>query len=212
MEPRVIQTRLGLLSSLLVALGVSGHASAADPLGLYVGAAVGQGEVTAHIVNPVDLFGDTRDASDTFSANHATFKVMVGLQPVKLLSAELSYIDFGSSNAALFGNPASASMRGESAFGMLHLPTPVIDMFVKAGIAHLQTGVNFFGPNGDNLCLPGTPCGTVALAQDRTNTTFAAGAGAQMAIGPWTVRAEYERFNTLGEGSRLLSLGLTWSF
>jgi len=47
---------------------------------------------------------------------------------------------------------------------------------------------------------------------DRTNTGFAAGAGAQFKLGSWAVRAEYERFNAAGANPSLVSLGVTWTF
>ena len=47
---------------------------------------------------------------------------------------------------------------------------------------------------------------------DRTNTSFAAGAGAQYKLGAFAVRAEYERFNAAGGNPSLISLGFTWTF
>jgi opacity protein-like surface antigen len=137
---------------------------------------------------------------------------MVGLRPISLLGAELSYMDFGHPNSSLFGYPANTSMRGASAFGILYLPIPIVDVYVKAGVARIHSAVSGFAPNGDNLCVLGVPCGTSPLQLDRTNTGLAAGAGAQLKFGPWAVRAEYERFNAAGNNPYLLTLGLTWSF
>jgi hypothetical protein len=51
-----------------------------------------------------------------------------------------------------------------------------------------------------------------AFSLDRTNTNFAAGAGAQFKIGSCAVRAEYERFEADGANPSLWSVGVTWTF
>jgi hypothetical protein len=47
---------------------------------------------------------------------------------------------------------------------------------------------------------------------NRSDTSFAAGVGAQVKFGSLALRAEYERFDAAGENPSLVSLGLTWSF
>lgn len=212
------QLRPDLLGLAVLGLFTSGAAAATDPLGLYVGGTIGQGQVTANVANPFvpnPFFAHVQiPASDTFKENHFAFKILAGLRPIPLLGAEMSYLDFGSPSGSLFGHPATASMKGASAFGIVYLPVPVIDVFAKAGVARIQSTVSGFAPNGipDNLCVIGVPCGTSPFQQDRTNTTFAAGAGVQFKINAWAVRAEYERFNVAAETPHLVSLGLTWSF
>jgi OmpA-OmpF porin, OOP family len=196
----------------------SGSAAAADPLGFYVGGAIGQGDVAANVANPFipnpSFVHVAVPTSDVFNEKHSAFKVMLGLHPIPLLGAELSYLDLGNPTGSLFGHPGSASMKGASAFGILYLPIPVVDVFAKAGVARIQSTASGFAPNGipDNICAPNVPCSTSPFQQDRTNTTFAAGAGLQFKFDAWAVRAEYERFNFAGETPHLLSLGLTWSF
>jgi hypothetical protein len=204
-----------LRGSAIVVLCAVASAAAADPLGLYVGAAVGQSGVTGKVANPsaaIAVF--PVPTSDVFDEEHSALKVMVGLRPIPLVGAEFSYLDLGNPSGSLFGFPASASMKGESAFGILYLPVPVVDVFAKAGAARLQSTFRGFAPNGipDNICVAGVPCGTSPFQQERTTTAFAAGAGAQFKLGAWAIRAEYERFNVAGEAPHLASLGLTWSF
>ena len=140
---------------------------------------------------------------------------MVGPRPLPSLGAELSYLDFGHPAGSLFGKPADASMRGESAFGVVYLPVPMVDVFVRAGAAHIQSIVTGFAPNGipDNVCVVGVPCGTSRspIRQDRNSTNFASGGGVQFKFDAWAVRAEYERFNFAGQSPYLASLRLTWS-
>lgn len=132
----------------------------------HVGGSVGRSEVAENVPNPIianpEIVHVPVPKSDTFKEDHSAFKVMVGLRPLPSLGAELSYLDFGHPAGSLFDKPADASMRGESAFGVVYLPVPMVDVFVKAGAAHIQSTVTGFAPNGipDNVCVVGVPCGT----------------------------------------------------
>jgi opacity protein-like surface antigen len=102
------------------------------------------------------------------------------------------------------------SEKGADAFGVIHLSVPLVDVFVKAGLARLQSTLTSV-KGGVGTCTIASPnCALFRL--DRTNTGFAAGAGAQVKFGSWAVRAEYERFNAAGGNPSLVSLGLTWTF
>jgi opacity protein-like surface antigen len=99
-------------------------------------------------------------------------------------------------------------MKGAAAFGVLYLPLPVVEVYVKARLARLESTLNAFSPEQPS-CIP---CAPATFQLDRTNTGFAAGAGAQHKFGSWAVRKEYERFNAAGGNPSLLSAGITWSF
>jgi hypothetical protein len=92
------------------------------------------------------------------------------------------------------------------------LPVPVIDLYVKGGLARLQSTLSGSYRNYDLECLPPVPCGTTLFQLSRTDTSGAGGVGAQYKFGSWAVRAEYERFNAAGENPSLLSAGITWTF
>jgi hypothetical protein len=79
-------------------------------------------------------------------------------------------------------------------------------------IARLQSTLGGFYAVGDNICVPGAPCGTARFQLNRTNTSGAGGVGAQYKFGSWAVRAEYERFNAAGGNPSLLSAGITRTF
>jgi opacity protein-like surface antigen len=178
------------------------QAHAGDVLGLYIGGAVGQSQVEAS----VPTVGD-------FKENHSAFKVIAGIRPISLIGAELSYIDFGHPSGNINGVASDVSEKGADAFAVLYLPVPVVDVFVKAGLARLQSTTNSGLRIGIGACTITDPnCGPVLFRLDRTNTSFAAGAGAQFKLGTWAVRAEYERFNAAGGNPSLVSLGLTWTF
>jgi opacity protein-like surface antigen len=183
---------------------------AADALGIYVGASIGQARVDA--TTPIG--GDFRE-------NHSAFKVLAGVRPISLLGAELSYVDLGHPTGTVDGPnvmgqsrfPADVSMKGAAAFGVLYLPVPVLDVFVKAGPARLQSTANSAAVlPGVGACAITYPnCALVYSRLDRTNTSLAAGAGAQMKFGSCALRAEYERFSAAGGHPGLLSLGFTWT-
>jgi hypothetical protein len=185
-----------------------GKVFADDLLGLYVGGAVGQAQVVAGASYPTIANPNPGE----FKENHSAFKVMVGIRPISLIGAEVDYIDFGHPSGDIFSYPANASLKGAAAFGNLYLPVPVIVLYLKAGVARLQSNLSGFYPVGDNICVSGEPCGTALFQLNRTNTSGAGGVGAQYKFGSWAVRAEYERFNAAGGNPSLLSAGITWTF
>lgn len=196
-----------VLGVALISAGLPDRASAGllDP---YVGGAVGQGQVSTHS-------GQVPEPTDLFRENHSAFKIVAGIRPMSLLGAEVEYVDFGHPNGSLGAAPADATMTGAAAFGVLYLPIPIVDVFLKAGGARLQTTIdgNAYEACPANGILPGGNCPpSVPFRVDRTTLTFAGGAGLQYKWGSLAVRAEYERFTTVGEHPRLVSIGATWTF
>jgi opacity protein-like surface antigen len=177
----------------------TGHADAEDLLGLYVGGAVGQSQVQAN----VPTVGD-------FKENHSAFKVIAGIRPISLIGAEISYVDFGHPSGNINAVSSSVSQKGADLFAVLYLPVPVVDVFLKAGLARLQSTVNSVNV-GVGTCTTTDPnCALFRL--DRTDTSFAAGAGAQFKLGSWAVRGEYEHFDAAGANPSLVSVGFAWTF
>ncbi len=201
---------VGVLFALTSAILVTAPAQkslAGNLLGFYAGAAVGQSRVDA------GSGGLVPSPTDHFGRNHSAFQLMAGIRPISLLGAEVAYVDFGHPSGELGGAPADVSMRAVAAFGVLYLPVPLIDVYLKAGTARLQSTINGTAYAVCTLVVPGGTCQpTVPFRVDRTNTNFAAGAGAQYKIGSLAVRAEYERFTTTGGKPDLVTLGLTWTF
>src|SRR3984957_10624497 len=194
---------------IIVLLALSGGKLAAEEvLGLYVGGAIGQSRVEA---TASEVFGDILPMTHTgeIGNTHAAFKAMLGARPIFLLGAEIDYVDFGDSSGNLFGNPADVSMKGAAAFGVLYLPVPIVDVYLKAGVARLNSTVN------GSVC---SPCACdiqncrLSFQLNRTNTSGAGGVGAQYRFDKWAVRAEYERFNAAGGNPSLWSAGITWTF
>jgi hypothetical protein len=193
----MFSTRTSLIAACLLVQLPGGRAIAHDLLGVYAGGAVGQGRIDT-----------TAPYIGHFRENHAAFKLVVGLRPISLVGAELAYVDFGhpARNAII---STDATMKGAAAFGTLHVPVPIIDIYAKAGLARLESTVTT-----SIRCPPGTYCLAVVTPApvNRTNVGFAGGAGAQFKVGSVALRAEYERFSAAGGHPTLLSFGATWTF
>jgi opacity protein-like surface antigen len=167
-------------------------------LGLYVGGAVGRAQVDASIPE-----------FNNFGANHSAYKVIVGIRPISLIGAEIAYNDFGHPSEQFGLSSANVTMKGESAFGVLYLPIPIVDIFLKAGIARIESTAT----TNIVLCVPPAECPQfMPVSENRTNEGFAGGVGAQFKFGSLAVRGEYERFNAAGGNPSLLSVGILWKF
>jgi hypothetical protein len=134
--------RIALFGALALAATFAHRAHAGgDPLGLYVGGALGQSDVRAE----ESVFG----GPPGFAAHRNAWKLLLGLRPISLLGAELDYLDFGharfSSPLNSFGNALriDAHPKATAIFGVIYapIPIPLLDVYAKAGVARLQTDV-----------------------------------------------------------------------
>lgn len=204
---------------ILCSLGTMSVAHADDPLALYVGASYGQAHIRVQSGEIALGNGSPLPGLDT---THAAFKGSIGIRPISLLGAEVSYMDFGTVSTvvgqALQGFPAvvvnseRASQKGEAAFALLYLPVPVVDVYIKAGVSRITTDFSAaYTTTVGGIC--GLPCGTSQVghvaAHGTTDTAFAYGAGLQWKLGQWAVRGEYERFDAAGANPSLFSIGMT---
>lgn len=191
----------------LCPLAAPGIAQADDPLGLYIGAGYGQGHIKAQLQGLGALLGE-------FGANHSAYQAMLGIRPISFLGAEITYVDFGQSS---IGNPTGygalplpsipypaavqVSQKGEAAYGLLYLPVPIIDVYVKAGVSRIST---------DMSATYTVTTGAEVIGRSITDTSFAYGAGVQWKLAQWAVRGEYERFSVAGANPSLFSIGMTY--
>lgn len=199
---------------ILCSLGAVAHA---NPLGLYVGAAYGQAHIRAELDGLSGANGSLGNLG-RFDDTHSAFQAMLGIRPLSLIGAEVIYMDFGSSSIRGPGAPASGiseeqvSQKGAAAFAMLYLPVPVIDVYLKAGLAHVTTDMSATATlPGVGTCPVDNPgCATRSGSRSSTDDSFAYGAGVQWKLGSWAVRGEYERFDAAGANPSLLSIGMTY--
>jgi hypothetical protein len=215
--------RLALHVLLVVSAGtVSRPVAAADPLGFYVGGAIGQAAVKADRVLFVDPVGSPLVAPISISGHDTGWKLLAGLRPISWIGAEIEYIDFGKPRVShqatlwpvhIFGIDYQADMRAKAAaaFGVLYapIPVPLLDVYGKAGLARLQTNVN---GTAFTTCICGLASRGGEVRSEQTDIRFAFGAGAQVKLGAFSIRAEYERISASGGDPDLLSIGASWSF
>jgi len=197
------------LAATAVAVALPQLAQAADPLGFYIGAGVGQSTVR---------FSETvTGASFGFSEHDTGWKLVAGLRPVSLVGAEVEYLDFGHSTVSSkpigidFDLNADVRSQAATLLGVLYapIPLPVLDLYAKAGIARLRTTANGVAYNYPISC--GIPC-THSFQSTETASRFAYGAGVQFKFSSFAIRAEYERIDESSGNPDLLSVGVTWTF
>jgi hypothetical protein len=206
--------RGALYAVFAISLGSAfGQARAADPLGFYIGGAIGR----SHVRADEEVFGSPLG----FDEHHNAWKLLVGLRSISLVGAEFEYVNFGHPSAllgpqrSLSNIQADAHAKAVGLFGVVYapIPLPLLDIYGKAGFARLQTAVN-----ASVVCTAGGDCPPARVGPgplfylNRTGVRFAYGAGAQIKFAAFGVRAEYERISASGGDPDLLSLGITWSF
>lgn len=224
--PNRIRPVIALPALIVCSLGVTTVAQADDPLGLYIGAAYGQAHIRVHQGDAIP--GSTSPLAG-LDLTHSAFKAIVGIRPLSFIGAEVSYMDFGQvfamngqvielgTTTLATVNSERASQKGESAFALLYLPVPIIDVYAKAGLARITThyDVTYTGfIPGVGTCPIGKPncgvLGTATASRDTTDTAFAYGVGLQWKLGSWAIRGEYERFDAAGANPSLASIGMTY--
>jgi len=158
-------------------------ASAADN-GFYLGAGISQSQI--------DGVADEFDMEDT------SFKLIAGFRPLDVFAVELNYMDLGSDTLSEGGFSAEAEARAIAGFAMLMLPLPLVDLYVKAGLAYWETEAS-------------SSLAPARLKDD--GTEFAYGAGIQVRFWSLAARLEYESFDIEDtDGLDLFTLGLTYTF
>ncbi len=203
LKARWLARGVAIASLALAVVLPTGPARADDLLGLYLGGGVGQSRV--------DADGASFNSS-SFKENHSAFKGIIGIRPIPVVGAEVEYIDFGHPRGTLGSLPADVTLKGAAAFGVGYLPLPIGALFVKAGLARLQSTVNGEYVVATPICDPGPCPGPSLFSLSRTDTSFAAGGGIQFKVLSWAIRAEYEHFHAAGGNPGLVSVGFTWTF
>jgi opacity protein-like surface antigen len=216
--PMSLRSALALAALVICSLGAMTVARADDPLGtlgLYIGAAYGQAHVRAQLDGLSGASGAIGSLGD-FDSTNTAYQAMIGIRPVSFLGGEITYMDLGQRSIYGPGEPLPGgvgyvsgervSQQGEAAFGMLYLPVPIVDVYIKAGLSRITTHMSATLQIPDNVVCDG--CNAASAVH--TDVGFAYGTGLQWKLGQWAVRGEYERFSAAGENPSLLSIGMTY--
>jgi hypothetical protein len=178
-------------------------ASDFNPLGFYIGGAIGQ----------------ARDAYSAFGASDATrtgWKALAGVKPIPFFGGEIEYVDFGDARFSAptgdgplgggGGGTAHTTAVGFYGVGYLPIPLPYLSIYAKAGMERLHT-------SGGGIAACPAPLECVGLWNvNQTQTDFAYGGGVQVQFERLAFRAEYERADSNVGHPNLLSFGATWTF
>jgi hypothetical protein len=175
-------------------------------LGFYVGGAIGQSSIGADQSG----FVSSSQNLNGYSAKNSAWAVRVGIRPVSLLAVEAEYADLGKPSVTI-GNLARVdmSMKSTGVYGMLFLPIPVLDVYVKGGIASVKSNATLTSLS----CTP-TPGCLVPAPQyaSQTDRSGSYGAGLQLKLAAVGLRGEYLRYSAAGTNPWVANLGVSWSF
>ena len=194
-----------LLIAVTGGFGVVPVAMADDLIGVYAGAAEGQAQIAVGV--PAGVAAEVPDVGG-FRASHTAYTLLAGVRPVSFVGAEVAYMDFGRASGGFGAASGSVRLDAAAAYGMLYLPVPLIDVYVKAGVARFEGQLRGTATS----CGVGSSCPSASFGVDRTETGGAAGVGLQLKLGSLGLRAEYQRFSVLGGTPSLTSFGALWSF
>ncbi len=210
---RIPRLMLGLVGT--AALVTSAGAWADNPLGLYVGAGVGAGQLS-NDNGRYDPYG----YSGGFDDHDAAWKVIAGIRPLPVVGAEIEYLDFGNAGGSQgfyngyydYGfseHPKATILYG---VGYLPLPLPFLDVYGKVGVARLQTDNIYYSATAGCAVTPGATCAGTESRFDQQNTHAAYGVGIQAKYQDFALRGEYERISSSFGDPDALMVSLTWTF
>jgi OmpA-OmpF porin, OOP family len=179
----------GLMLS--AALAAPGAALAADN-GFYVGLA--SSDVSSDYDFGTAAIGDADDDRG--------FKGIVGFRPLDAFAIEANYVDFGETTVPLGIVCVTTPCPNEetidsqavsvSAVGMYALP--LVDLYARVGYSKWESEISPFFPE----------------KREGSDPTY--GAGAQVRLGSFALRLEYERFDFDDDSAELVSIGFTYTF
>lgn len=140
------------------------------------------------------------------SEDSSGFKLIGGIRPLDRLGVEANYVSLGEADFALpvvcpavvgFPCPDQISLetRAVSVSAVGYFTVPFADIFGRVGVARWATDLTAEG---------------FESTERGTDPTF--GAGAQLRLGGFAVRLEYERFKLADDAADAVSVGFTYTF
>jgi opacity protein-like surface antigen len=193
------------LAMTLLAAWIVPAAQAENALGLYASGALGQASVASDSWSQAIVLANP----SSFRENNGAWAARIGVRPIPLFAAEAEYYDFGNPSASVNATTSvGVKMKGTGVYGLVFLPIPFIDLYAKAGMAHMRTSTRItFSCTPTPGCAPQAPVGF-----ETRDTSLAYGAGLQFKVGDLGVRGEYQRFSAAGAHPGLATLGLSFEF
>lgn len=174
----------------LMAMGGLGLAAApahaqVPGIDFYVGGGIGQSDADTSAAE-LDI--------DDFDAKDMSWKLFTGIRAA-MFGAELEYINFGTADGEDAGLDYDVDYKGLGAYGMFYvpLPVPVLDIYLKAGLAKVDVDIDAEDFSDDD-------------------TKFSYGGGVKLNLGSLSIRGEYQRFKFEELDPSLLSLSLQYTF
>ncbi len=174
-------------TSVMVAVAVLGASAASATEGFYLGAAGMQSRFDSSNFDITEV-----DNEDT------GWKIIAGVRTMPNFAMEAAYMRFGNSTAPSVAEvgPYRAKAKAFAAFGLGIWPAGPVDLFLKAGAARIDAAGNV---------------GAVYFSDKKIE--FAYGAGLQLNLQSFGLRAEYEKFNTSVIGDLdVISIGVNYTF
>ena len=176
-------------------LGFAARVHAADN-GVYAGISLGSSQF------------DVQDSTVVRTDDNDTgFKILLGLRPLDWVGVEINYVNLGQARGDAGGFPFSdfrSDQSGVDVMGLLFLDAGPVDLFAKGGLIRWDADTRFNSPL----------FGSIRVSDNGTDAVF--GAGAQVRLGSFAARLEYEHFDIdtdgLADKPDLISLGLTYTF
>lgn len=196
-----------------------GGARAANPLDLYVGAQYGGAHIRTQLTARA---GSAAFPLGNDDLTHSAYQVEIGVRPISFFGVEIAYMDFGQQSlrapravpSVLFTG-GEVSQKGEAAFAVLYIPLPIVELYLKAGVARItsNSSVSYYTqiPPGPGCEIIELSCAPQSFADDVTDIKLAEGAGLQWRLGRVALRAEYERFTAAASHPTLASIGAAWT-
>jgi hypothetical protein len=175
---RVMKATAGICA-LAMAAGEA-HAVGVPGADLYMGVGLGRSDADVNVI------GD-------FDSKDTGWKIFVGGRVISYFGAEIDYVDFGKPK----GDDASLKYKALAGYGLFYLPLPlpVVDFYVKAGVARMDSDLHL-----------------TASSLSAKDTTFAYGGGVQLKLGSFALRGEYEKYKVDDAKPTMMTVAFSKSF
>ncbi len=139
--------------------------------------------------------GDASVKDSNFDASDSAYKVFggynIGFIPLVDFAVEASYVDFGKPSTSA----GSIDVSGYNAFGLAGLSFGPFGIFAKAGMLSWDSDATF---------------GASSTSESGSDPAY--GLGARLAIGSFSVRAEYEVYDLDGADLDMVSVSGVYTF